>query len=63
MILVKKEPAVAIGYYGTEVLNIAADKHLKVETSPDGEDVLDAVVPTGKTWVARITVSIQEMGT
>jgi hypothetical protein len=46
--------------YGTQVLFMAAGKTLKVETSPNGEDVLDITVPSGKVWEVSVTISIKE---
>ena len=43
-----------------DVLTVAAGKHLKIETSPAGVDVLDAVVPEGKQWNVTITVHVVE---
>ena len=47
-------------YNGQEKFNISAGKHLKIETSPEGNEILDAIVPTGKKWLVSILVSVQE---
>lgn len=39
---------------------VTAGKHLVIETSPDGGEILDAAVPAGKVWTATISVSIDE---
>ena len=41
-------------------ITISAGKSLKIETSPDGEDILDVECPEGKAWVARVIVEINE---
>jgi len=43
-----------------DVLTVAAGKHLKIETSPAGVSVLDAVVPEGKEWEVTVTVHVVE---
>ena len=45
---------------GSEILTIPAGKDFKIETSPDGEEILNETVPTGKSWLVRITVDISE---
>jgi hypothetical protein len=45
----------------TELTDLPAGKHLKIETSPAGVEILDAVVPTGKKWTSvKISVEVQE---
>ena len=39
-------------------LVVSAGQHLRIETSPEGAEVLDAVVPAGKQWEVTIGVSI-----
>lgn len=39
---------------------VPAGKTLKIETTPDGEEVLNVVVPAGKRWVVAIGVDIRE---
>ncbi len=48
------------GYIGQGTVIIPAGKHLVIETSPDGEDVLDAEVPAGKEWVVHISIHVNE---
>ncbi len=45
---------------GTTTFELAADKSLKIETFPDGEDYLDVEVPAGKVWLVTIDVAIAE---
>jgi len=45
---------------GREELDIAAGKSLKIETTPGGEEILNAEVPAGKTWSTIIIVEISE---
>lgn len=45
---------------GQATISLAAGKHLKIETSPGGEELLDAVVPSGKVWEADIAVYVKE---
>lgn len=44
----------------TEAVSVPAGKALRVETSPGGEELLNAVCPPGKKWTARIIVEITE---
>ena len=44
----------------TGAVSVTAGQSLKVETAPDGVDMLDAECPAGKVWVATVTVSIKE---
>ncbi len=45
---------------GCVTVDIAAGKTLKVETSPQGTEILTAVVPAGKVWTCTILVYIEE---
>lgn len=45
---------------GFESVMIEAGKALKVETSPNGEEILEVVCPPGKKWLARLEVTIKE---
>lgn len=48
-------------YNGSQGIDaLAAGKHIKIETSPAGEEMLDAVVPTGKIWDAYVSITIRE---
>jgi len=39
---------------------IPAGKTLKIETTPQGEEILSETVPAGKTWTVSISVSVIE---
>ena len=45
---------------GHATLAIAAGQSLKVETSPEGDEVLDVECPAGKAWSAKVDVTITE---
>ena len=45
---------------GDERFTLAAGKELKIETSPDGEEILETTVPAGKSWEVTVGVSIVE---
>ena len=46
---------------GSAILDIEAGKSLKIETSPQGEEVFSGEVPAGKVWRVRISLYIEEM--
>jgi len=39
---------------------LAAGKHVKIETSPAGEEIADEVVPVGKKWAIQVVLHIDE---
>jgi len=45
---------------GHESVAVAAGQSLKIETSPDGGEVLDAECPAGKAWSVQMGVTITE---
>ena len=45
---------------GVQTITITAGKSLKIETSPEGEEILNAECPAGKVWEACVRVDIQE---
>jgi len=45
---------------GGEVEILTAGKTLKIETSPDGDEILAVTVPVGKVWEVRMHISISE---
>ena len=47
-------------YYACDTIVVSGGRHLKIETGPDGVEVLDEAVPEGKVWEARILVNIVE---
>lgn len=46
--------------HGSTSVTLAAGKVLKIETSPRGEELLQATVPVGKSWVVAINVHVVE---
>ena len=54
----------AVGAYdqliGGSEFEVAAGQSLKIETSPDGEEVLDEECPVGKAWAVYVFVKIVE---
>lgn len=45
---------------GREAIAVVAGQSLKVETSPHGEEVLNAECPAGKAWSVQVDVTITE---
>lgn len=45
---------------GRETVVIPGGKSLKIETTPDGQEILNAPVPTGKTWTVQFNIEIVE---
>ena len=45
---------------GSESFTISAGKKLKIETSPQGSEILSITVPEGKVWKVTLTISISE---
>lgn len=45
---------------GTGSFTLAAGKTLKIETTPEGDEILEAEVPAGKQWAVSLGVSIVE---
>ena len=46
---------------GSDSFELVAGQTLKIETSPDGEEILVAVVPAGTRWIVSVIVDIQEI--
>jgi hypothetical protein len=46
---------------GDDDFELNEGQKLKVETSPNGDEVLDAEVPAGKKWLVHIAVTISEV--
>lgn len=53
------KPAI-IQHLGNEIVDIPAGTHFRIETSPDGGEILDAEVPEGKSWKVKIHIEIIE---
>lgn len=45
---------------GDGTFEVTAGKHLKIETSPRGEEILNVVVPEGKVWTVTVSVRVIE---
>lgn len=45
---------------GTETVLAPAGKFVKIETAPDGVEILNAEVPAGKAWTVTVNVYIVE---
>lgn len=45
---------------GRETVVIPGGKNLKIETTPDGEEILNVTVPEGKTWSVQFSLEITE---
>jgi len=45
---------------GRQTVDISAGKSLKIETFPNGEEILNATVPAGKKWTAYLNLTIKE---
>ena len=39
---------------------VTAGQSLKIESSPQGEEILDEMCPAGKTWMVRVELSVIE---
>lgn len=52
-------PATADRSYQGAV-SMAAGQEFKIETSPDGEELLVITVPAGKVWLVAVRVDIDE---
>jgi len=45
---------------GLAQLELVAGKSLRIETTPQGVEILNAEVPAGKTWTVEMSVLITE---
>jgi len=50
-------PAISRRQCGTKI-SLAAGKRLKIETSPQGEELLDVQVPSGESWTVNLSVYV-----
>lgn len=46
---------------GIQVVEMAAGKSLKIETTPAGFELLNVECPAGKSWVVQVQVTINEV--
>ena len=60
-ISVTKDARPEIKYmHGDSEISLEAEKSLKIETSPSGEEIVDIECPAGKQWNVIIAVDIIE---
>lgn len=57
--VVKDKPALK-EYKAEEVIDLVAGKHYKIETFPAGSEILDYLVPVGKSAIITTFVRIEE---
>lgn len=50
-----------VTYQGQGVFTIVGGKYLKIESTPDGQEVLNEIVPQGKKWVISVSLLITEV--
>jgi len=60
MELQNKSQAAVTKYSGRDTIIVPTGKTLKIETSPQGEEILSVEVPAGKTWEVDISIGISE---
>jgi len=46
---------------GAGEASLVEGQSLRIETSPNGEELLNVVVPAGKTWKVNIAVVVDEI--
>lgn len=46
---------------GNDTFTVPAGKLLRIEYSPDGEEILSVEVPVGKEWHVGVVVDIEEV--
>ena len=45
---------------GGESFSVSAGKSLKIETSPQGDDIMNEEVPDGKKWDVSVSIQVTE---
>lgn len=45
---------------GNDTITLPPGKTMKIETSPDGEEIMNETVPAGKQWTITVGVHIVE---
>ena len=60
IVLVEEDRPARTVRSGADTFTIAAGTRLVVETSPGGGEILDTVVPAGKSWLVTASVYILE---
>jgi len=57
----KPAAAAAVAYDGQAgEIEVSSGQALRIETSPGGREVLNAVVPEGKRWIVYVKVNVKE---
>lgn len=62
MIILTEEIINRVDRIGDDDFELTTGQSLKIETSPNGEEILDVTVPEGKTWNVHVAVVITELG-
>ena len=60
MDLITKDLPASLTKSGRQVIELTNPKILKIETSPDGMEILNAAVPEGKKWTVYLNLDIHE---
>lgn len=60
MQLYKTKSPARTDYEGDQTFDIASGQFLKIETTPEGFELLNEEVPVGKKWIVTIRMSIRE---
>ena len=60
MDLIETSIAPSLKKTGVDQFEVAAGKKLKIETAPDGAEILKITVPAGKKWTVWVNVDITE---
>ena len=60
MELIERSSPAVKSYVGDDTATVSAGQSLVIETSPEGEEILDAEVPAGKSWAVTISVRVVE---
>lgn len=47
--------------WGSSADQVIAGQALKIETTPDGVEILNATCPAGKAWNVRVDIYIDEL--
>jgi hypothetical protein len=53
-------PTYDVVHTGSDEFEISAGQSLKIETSPEGDEILNAECPAGKVWYASVRIDIKE---
>lgn len=58
IVLNEYDTAARVVKSGDDNIAVSAGQHLKIETTPGGEEVLNFEAPAGEDWTARIIVEL-----